>query len=153
MEIVPYIIEFLMKNLANKQYFDQPKVHMISLNYINAILKNPYFYIEPYLHQIVTLILSVILIEVTSSQYDLIINVKDYAIGILKEIFIKYEVKYPNFITQLINIFKQNVLPKKDNPSFLTCYGAIKVIYNLYNLINKELEHLGTSSCIRINYS
>jgi len=116
-----------MKNLANKQYFDQPKVHMISLSYINAIIKNPYFYIEPYLHQIVTLIISVILIEVNSSQYDLIINVKDYAIGILKEIFIKYEVKYPNFITQLINIFKQNVLPKKNNPSFLTCYGAIKV--------------------------
>lgn len=126
-EIIPYIIEFLMKNLANKQYFDQPKVHMISLSYINGILKNPYFYIEPYLHQIVTLIISVILIEVNSTQIDLIINVKNFAIGILKKIFVKYEVKYPNFITQLINIFKQNIIPKKHNPHYLTCYGAIKV--------------------------
>jgi len=131
-EIIPYIIEFLMKNLSNKQYFDQPKVHMISLSYIDAILKNPYFYIEPYLHQIITLILSIILIEVNCNQIDLIINVKDFAISILKKIFIKFEIKYPNFIIQLINIFKQNIFPNKNNPNFLTCYGAIKVILLFY---------------------
>lgn len=116
-----------MKNLSNKQYFDQPKVHMINLSYINSILKNPYIYIEPYLHQIVILIISIILIEVNSSQIDLIVKVKDHAIKILKLIFVKYEVKYPNFIAQLINIFKQNIVPKTCNPNFLTCYGAIKV--------------------------
>lgn len=136
-EIVPYIIEFLMKNTANKQYIDQPKVHMISLSFINAILKNPYFYIEPYIHQIITLILSVILLEVNSSQIDLIINVKDFAIGILKKIFVEYEIKYPNFITQLLNIFKQKIIPNKNNPNFLTCYGAIKVFQYLKLLIIK----------------
>ena len=116
-----------MKNLTNKQYFNQPKVHMVSLSYINGILKNPYLYIEPYIHQIVTLILSIILIEVDTTQVDLIIKVKDFSIEILKLIFVKYELKYPNFINQLINIFKQNIIPKKNNPNFLTCYGAIKV--------------------------
>jgi len=126
-EIIPYIIEFIMKNLSNKQYFDQPKVHMICLSYIDAILKNPYFYIEPYLHQIVTLILSIILIEVNSNYIDLIIRVKDFAIHILKKILVKYEIKYPNFVIQLLNIFKQNIFPNRINPNFLTSYGAIKV--------------------------
>jgi len=148
-----------MKNTANKQYIDQPKVHMISLSFINAILKNPYFYIEPYIHQILTLILSVILIEVNSSQIDLIINVKDFAIGILKKIFNEYEIKYPNFITQLLNIFKQKIIPNKHNPNFLTCYGAIKVLKYLlfpiikFILINKPSVKIYLSSFISIKNS
>ncbi len=138
MEIIPYLIEFLMKNMTNKQYLDYPKVHMISLTYINAILKNPYVYIEPYLHQIITLILSIILIEVNSPMIELMIKVKDYSVEILRIIFEKFETKYPKFIMHLLNIFKQNIIPKNDLQNYLCSYGAIKVLLNdliLFNLI------------------
>jgi hypothetical protein len=137
-EIIPYLIEFLMKNMTNKQYLDYPKVHMISLTYINAILKNPYVYIEPYLHQIITLILSIILIEVNSPMIELMIKVKDYSVEILRIIFEKFETKYPKFIMHLLNIFKQNIIPKNDLQNYLCSYGAIKVLLNdliLFNLI------------------
>lgn len=116
-----------MKNMTNKQYLEFPKVHMISLNYINAILKNPYAYLEPYLHQIITLILSIILIEINTQMLDLMIKVKDYAVEILKDIFDKFEMKYPKFIMHLLNIFKQNIVPKNISSNYLTSYGAIKV--------------------------
>ncbi len=86
-ELLPYIIEFLMNNLSNKQYLKDPKVHILILHYINAILQNVYFFIEPYLHQIVTLILSLILMENHIEALDLAIHVKDYAVRILKIIF------------------------------------------------------------------
>ena len=116
-----------MKNLSNKQYLDHPKVHMISLTYINAILKNPYVYLEPYLHQIITLILSIILLEINSPIIELIIKVKDYSVEILRMIFERFETKYPKFISQLLSTFKQNIIPKNNPPNYLSCYGAIKV--------------------------
>jgi hypothetical protein len=129
-----------MKNMTNKQYLDFPKVHMISLTYINAILKNPYVYIEPYLHQIITLILSIILIEVNSPMIELMIKVKDYSIEILRIIFEKFETKYPKFILHLLNIFKQNIIPKNDLQNYLSSYGAIKVnkiiLFNYYLFSN-----------------
>lgn len=86
-ELLPYILEFLMNNLSNKQYIKDPKVHMVILHYINAILNNSYFYLEPYVHQLVTLILSLILMENTDTVVDLAISVKDYAIKLLKTIY------------------------------------------------------------------
>lgn len=86
-ELIPYIIEFLMNNLSNKQYINDPKVHMLLLNYVDAILKNSYFYLEPYLHQLVTLVLSLILIENTSDLIELSVTVKNYAVIVLKAIF------------------------------------------------------------------
>jgi hypothetical protein len=88
-ELLPYIIEFLMNNLANKQYVKDPKVHMVILHYVEAILKNSYFYLEPYLHQLVTLTLSLILMETSNNLIDQSINVKDYAIKILKLLYDK----------------------------------------------------------------
>ena len=116
-----------MNNLTNKQYLDHPKVHMISLSYINAILKNPYVYLEPYLHQIITLILTIILLEVNSPMIELIIKVKDYSVEILRMIFQTSKNKYPKFISQLLSIFKQNIILKNNSLNYLSCYGAIKV--------------------------
>lgn len=127
-ELLPYIIEFLMSNLANQQYIKEPKVHMIILHYIDAILKNPYFYLEPYLHQLVTLILSLILMENSNQFLDQIIRVKDFAIETLSRIHRKYETKYPNFSQQIIRICKDNIVPNINNPCYLTTYGAIKSI-------------------------
>lgn len=100
---------------------------VVVLAHIKAILLNPYFYLEPYIHQIITLVLSVILMENNNSVVDLMIQIKDFAIQLLKLIFIKYEIKYPNFINQLLNIFKDNLVPNKNNPKYLSVYGAIKV--------------------------
>jgi hypothetical protein len=63
---------------------------MIILAHLKAILKNPYFYLEPYLHQIITLILSIILMENTTHTIDLMIHIKDYAIQLLKILYQKY---------------------------------------------------------------
>jgi hypothetical protein len=98
---------------------------MLVLTYIKAILKNPYFYIEPYLHQILTLILSLLLMDYNNSAtLDLVIYVKDYAVDLLKELFVRYEIKYPSFKIQLLQIFKDNL----DKQSFFNVYGAIKGI-------------------------
>jgi hypothetical protein len=88
-ELLPYIIEFLMSNLTNKQYIKEAKVHMVILHYVDAILKNPYFYLEPYLHQLVTLLLSLILMENSGGLIELSINVKDYAINIMKNLYVR----------------------------------------------------------------
>jgi len=150
-EIIPYLIEFLMKNMMNKQYLDYPKVHMISLTYINAILKNPYVYLEPYLHQIITFILSIILVEVNSPMIELMIKVKDYSVEILRVIYEKFETKYPKFISHLLNIFKQNIIPKNNynnSQSYLSSYGAIKVFNSFLSLINlKESKYSWTYTC------
>jgi hypothetical protein len=98
---------------------------MLVLTYIKAILKNPYFYIEPYLHQILTLILSLLLMDYNNSAtLDLVIYVKDYAVDLLKELFVRYEIKYPSFKIQLLQIFKDNL----DKQSLFNVYGAIKGI-------------------------
>jgi len=89
-ELMPYIIEFLMNNLSNKQYVNDPKVHMLLLHYVDVILKNSYFFIEPYLHQILTLVLSLILIENESELLELSVSVKNSAVSVLKIIFTRY---------------------------------------------------------------
>lgn len=127
-ELLPYILEFLMNTLANNQYIKDPRVHLLILHYIKSILKNQYFFLEPYLHQIVTLVLSLILMENSDSEIDAVITTKDYAISLLKIIFAKYEIKYPNFINQLLNLLKNNLMPDTKNPNFMTTYGAIKSI-------------------------
>jgi hypothetical protein len=102
---------------------------MLILTYLNSILKNPYFYLEPYIHQILTLILSLILLENNNYTIELVIHVKDYAVHLLKTLYLKYEMKYPNFMTQLIEVFKDNLSPIKDGKTrYLTSYGAIKGI-------------------------
>ena len=101
---------------------------MLILTYINSILKNPFFYLEPYVHQIATLILSLLLSENNNYLIELVIHVKDYAVQLLKILYLRYEMKYPNFMNQLLDVFKDNVLSiKNDKVSYLTSYGAIKV--------------------------
>jgi hypothetical protein len=97
---------------------------MLTLTYIKAILQNPFFYIEPYVHQILSLILSLILMHYATTISDLMIHVKDCAVTLLKDLFAKYEIKYPNFKVQLLEIFKANL----DKSSLFTIYGAVKGI-------------------------
>jgi len=88
-ELIPYIIEFLMNSLANKQSISDSRVHMVILHYADALLKNNFFYLEPYLHQLVTLILSLILMDTSDSEMELVLEVKDFAVSLMKLIFKK----------------------------------------------------------------
>jgi hypothetical protein len=130
-ELLPYIIELLMTNMSNKLYLKDPKVHMITLHYLDSILKNPYFYLETYLHQFITVSLSLILMEYTGDQIETSIAVKDFAIKIMKQIYIRYDIRYPNFINQLLDLYKVNILPKENMNNYMTVYGAIKAINSL----------------------
>ena len=76
-------------------------------------------------HQIITLILSIILLDISTESIDLMVYVKDFAVKLIKKIYFKYETKYPNFINHLIEIFKDNITIKGNN--YMTVYGAIKV--------------------------
>jgi hypothetical protein len=147
-ELLPYLIEFLMENLSNQQYTNDPKVHMIILAYMNAIMKNPFFYLEPYIHQLTAQTLSLILMEnqVEEEQVDSVIEVKDFAIHILKLIYQRFMTKYPNFIHQLVEVFTDNIkIPLEGAVCYLTLYGAIKAMNELgpahiINVVIPEFE-------------
>ena len=126
-ELLPYIIEFLMNYLEN---LNEPKVYMAILYYIYAIIENKFFFIEPYLHQIFILLLSFILIEIEKLNYlDCIIKVKIFSIKILRQLIKEYEVKYNNLPFQLFEIFFNNI-SISENKS-LCIFGAIQGIIML----------------------
>ena len=61
-----------MKNIVDCA---NPKIYLIIGYYINAIIKNEYFFIEPYLHQIITLLLTLILIDPQNENF---VDIMDY---------------------------------------------------------------------------
>jgi hypothetical protein len=70
------------------------------------------------------------------------------------KIIFRYEIKYPNFINQLLDIFKSNLVPNEINPSYLTAYGAIKSINalgpsHITNIVLPKMEEILKS----LNYS
>ena len=136
-ELLPYIIEFLMNYLENST---DPKIYMAILYYIYCIIENKYFFIEPYLHQILILILSLILMENENLNFlDSIIKVKIFSIRILKQLIKEYEVKYNNLPFQLFELFFNNIstLEKKN----LSIFGAIQSIIMLGPIfINKLIK-------------
>ncbi len=77
-------------------------------------------------HQIITLVLSIVLLDIFSESIDLLVLVKDFAVKLVKKIYYKYETKYPNFINHLLDIFKENIIIRNGN--YMTVYGAIKVL-------------------------
>jgi hypothetical protein len=125
-ELLPYIIEFLMKNIVDCA---NPKIYLIIGYYINAIIKNEYFFIEPYLHQIITLLLTLILIDPQNENFvDILIKIKLFSVKMLKLIIMKYQVKYPNLSHQLCVVFMDNI---NVNSSNLGMFGSIEGIVML----------------------
>jgi hypothetical protein len=61
-------------------------------------------------------------------------------------IFFRFQIKYPNFVHQLLDVFKSNIIPQIHNPNFLTVYGAIKSINILgpTHIINIILPKIDT---------
>lgn len=126
-ELLPYIIEFLMRSMSNKQFLNEPKVLMIVIRTLQGILDSPYFNLDPYLHQIVTIVLSIILSYNDKFIFDVVIAIKEQAIKVMQVIFLRYEIKYPKFVSQLLNLLRSHIIPNKDL-KLMTVYGAIKVI-------------------------
>jgi hypothetical protein len=125
-ELLPYIIEFLMKNIVDCA---NPKIYLIIGYYINAIIKNEYFFIEPYLHQIITLLLTLILIDPQNENFvDILIKIKLFSVKMLKLIIMKYQVKYPNLSHQLCVVFMDNI---NVNSSNMVMFGGIEGIIML----------------------
>lgn len=131
-ELLPYIIEFLMKVLIE---CPDPKIYITVIYFINAILCNQCFFIEPYLQQIITLLLSLILIDIDSLEFlDNILKVKVISIKILKTIIDDYKVKYPNLVYQMKSVFEDNIFSK----NYLTSFGAIESLIMLGPIFTKQ---------------
>ena len=55
-ELVPYIINFLMNYFEH--FSSNIKICYCILHYINSLITNQSFFLEPYLHQILIIIIS-----------------------------------------------------------------------------------------------
>lgn len=133
-ELLPYILEFLMKNIIE---CSDPKIYMTIIYYLNAIFHNQYFFIEPYLHQIITLLLSMILIDFDNLEYlDNMLKVKILSLKMLRIILNEFKLKYPNLINQLKDVFEQNI---SNNNGYLSCFGAIEGIIMLGPVFCKKI--------------
>ena len=110
---------------------------MTIIYYLNAILHNQYFFIEPYLHQIITLLLSMILIDFDNLEYlDNMLKVKILSLKMLRIILNEFKLKYPNLINQLKDVFEQNI---SNNNGYLSCFGAIEGIIMLGPVFCKKI--------------
>ena len=128
-ELVPYIINFLMTYFEN--FSSDIKICHCILHYINSIINNRSFFLEPYLHQILILVLSFILYEnddnINLIYLDPILRFKFYAIKVLEQIIFKYFIKYHDLQFQLVQIFMENInLAEKIEDNFLKIFGAIE---------------------------
>ncbi len=146
-ELVPYIINFLMTSFESDP--SNIKLSHCILHYINSIVLNKHFNIEPYLHQILALLLSFILFDNDNSSnnnniiinnsntiflLDPLIRLKFFAIKVLKQIIDKNKIKYHNLEFQLANVFSDNLnlnLNNKNNKEgktikYMTVFGAIE---------------------------
>ena len=148
-ELVPYIINFLMTTFEN--YSNDVKICHCILHFINSIINNKSFFLEPYLHQILMLVLSLILYENDKTNIiylDPIIRLKFYAIKILEQIISTYSIKYHELQFQLVKIFMDNII-FNEKSNYLRIFGAIeglkmigpffaKKVFEILGLYGKE---------------
>lgn len=127
-ELVPYIINFLMNYFEN--FSSDIKICHCILHYINSLINNQSFFLEPYLHQILIIILSFILFENDNNSIiylDPIIRFKFYAIKVLEQIIFKYFIKYHDLQFQLVQVFTDNIsFWEKKEENYLKIFGAIE---------------------------
>ena len=147
-ELVPYIINFLMTSFET--HSSDVKICQCILHYINAIISNKSFFLEPYLHQILMLILSFILYDNDKANLiylDPIIRLKYYSIKILEQIILTYSIKYHELQFQLAQIFMDNIdFKEKENnkDNYLRIFGAVEGLKMIGAVFTKKVfEKLG----------
>ena len=127
-ELVPYIINFLMDYFENFSY--DIRICYCILHYINSLINNQSFFLEPYLHQLLIIILSLILYENDKNNVlylDPILKVKFFAINILEQIIFRYSIKYHDLQFQLVQVFMDNIyLDEKFEDNYMKIFGAIE---------------------------
>ena len=153
-ELVPYIINFLMTTFENYS-FDVKICHCI-LHFINSIINNKSFFLEPYLHQILIILISLILFENDKNKIiylDPIIRLKFYAVKILEQIILTYSIKYHELQFQLVQIFMDNINFKdKENTNYLRILGAIEGLKMIGPIFTKKVfENVGIIAKENIN--
>jgi transcription initiation factor TFIID subunit 6 len=143
-ELVPYIINFLMEIFEN--FSSDIKISHCILHYINSIINNQTFFLEPYLHQILIIIISFILYESDEKDksniiyLDPIIRFKFYAIKVLEQIIFKYFIKYHDLQFQLIQIFMDNIcFGEKEEGNYLRIFGAIEGLKMIGPVFTKKI--------------
>ena len=153
-ELVPYIINFLMTTFEN--YSSDVKICHCILHFINSIINNKSFFLEPYLHQILMLVLSLILYEndKTNLLYlDPTLRLKFYAIKILEQIISTYSIKYHELQFQLVQIFMDNIdFTQKEKVNYLKIFGAVEGLKMLGPIFTKKVfEQLGLFGTENVN--
>ena len=153
-ELVPYIINFLMTTFEN--YSSDVKICHCILHFINSIINNKSFFLEPYLHQILMLALSLILYENDKSNLlylDPTLRLKFYAIKILEQIISTYSIKYHELQFQLVQIFMDNIdFNQKEKVNYLKIFGAVEGLKMLGPIFTKKVfEQLGLFGTENVN--
>ena len=146
-QLFPYLISYVLNEAEDEKNVSQPKIQMILLYHIRAILTNKYFYLDPYLSQFIRFLLYFLLVETpscSSSSIASLIGVKNLSLECLKIINENFSSKYSSMTEYIIQILSSNVIPNKKNPMYLTSYGAIRGLNALGSEYVKDiiLPHL-----------
>lgn len=126
-ELLPYFLELLMTTFANKQNLKEPKTQLIIVNVLQAILSSPYYNIPPYLHQIVKLNLSILLLNIDNRFTDLVVELKNEAVSCFLLIYQNFQNDYKEFSKQILALIVKNIEVDKDKPRLLTLYTCLRV--------------------------
>ena len=132
-QIFPYLLYFLFNELNNEKNYGIQNVQISVLYYLNAILNNKYFEFLPYLKDIIDCLIKLILFDNNNNIYNnnneifRIINIKNYSLYLLLKINEKtLNLHNKNILIDIISLFKELIIPKKNNLKYFECYGAIK---------------------------
>eukprot|EP00340_Litonotus_pictus_P000165 CAMPEP_0170524252 /NCGR_PEP_ID=MMETSP0209-20121228/9665_1 /TAXON_ID=665100 ORGANISM="Litonotus pictus, Strain P1" /NCGR_SAMPLE_ID=MMETSP0209 /ASSEMBLY_ACC=CAM_ASM_000301 /LENGTH=719 /DNA_ID=CAMNT_0010812805 /DNA_START=1 /DNA_END=2160 /DNA_ORIENTATION=- len=133
-ELLPYLIEFFMNTFNNKQNLAEPRIQYLIVTSLKSIVINPYFNLSPYLHQIISLIMSIVLMgREKNFTYDLVM-LKLEACWLMMVIYKKFEFMYPEFIKQLLSVVNKCLILREENPRLVSLFGAI----NFMNCLGPE---------------
>ena len=139
-ELLPYILEFLMINFNNKQNLNEPKILIIIVKALKSIILNPYLNLSPYLHQIISLLMSIVLLGVEKVFTEDLVKIKMDSSFLIMIIYKKIEFLYPEFIKQLMLLVDKCLIINTDNPRLVSIFGAINVIFQFSLLICLEIS-------------
>lgn len=132
--LFPYLLSYILKEGENIKNLKEPKTQMIILYHIKAILTNKYFYVDPYLSQIIRILLNYILYEsigIRTSKIPAVIRVKNLSLECLKIINDLFSSHYPSLTKDIVYMLTSNIIPNIKNPKYLTSYGAIRGLNTL----------------------
>lgn len=142
-QMFPYLISYLIDVIDNVKGNAFPKVEILVLTHIKSILMNKYFYIDPFISKIITLLLTLIIKDdnMYNSNHNYIIasiRAKNIERDCLEIIYNKYNNVYTNLTNDIVGLLKEYLLPNERMPMYLATYGAIRALNVLGYDVVKE---------------